>query len=97
MNKRSIKDEFSGNIRTNFSDLEVVPSNAVRTVDRHNKIYLIVNPKLVLKQNMFNTDGYLDLITQYEKQGWKYHSIVSGNLYFYKKKGLFRRFKEWLK
>lgn len=84
-------------INKDFSKVEIFPNNAIRTVDKHNRIYLIVNPKLVLKQNMFNTDGYLDLIEQYEKQGWKYHSIVSGNLYFYKKKGLWKRFIEWIK
>lgn len=84
-------------INKDFSKVEIFPDNAVRTVDKHNRIYLIVNPRLVLKQNMFNTDNYLDLVEQYEKHGWTYHSIVSGNLYFYKKKGLWKRFKEWIK
>lgn len=79
-----------------FSDIDIFPNNAIKTIDKGNKIYLIVDPKL-LNHEVFTSKTYLDLISEYEKQGWKYHSIVSGKLYFYKKKNFFKRMLDLIK
>jgi len=79
-----------------FSNVEIFPNNALKTIDMGKKLYLIVDPKL-LNHEVFTSKTYLDLITEYEKQGWKYHSIVSGKLYFYKKKSYIKRFLNWIK
>ena len=79
------------------SEIEIFPSNAIKTIQTKKRIYLIVNARLVLKRDIFISTDYLDLITKYEKQHWKFHSVVASYIYFYKKKSLFKQFIEWIK
>ena len=78
-------------------EMEIFPSNAIKTIQTKKRIYLIVNARLVLKRDIFLSTDYLDLIDRYEKQHWKFHSVVASYIYFYKKKSFYKRFIKWIK
>ena len=63
----------------------------MRIFNRKRRKYLVVNLQKVYKRDIFTSIDYIDLITDYEKANWKYHSVFLPYIYFYKNVKWYKR------
>ena len=76
---------------------DIFPQDSIKIYTKKRRKYLVVNLQRIYRRDIFTARDYIDLITDYEKAGWTYHSLILPYVYFYKKVKWYVRLWNWIK